>query len=163
MGRLRYLLIYWVPVLLLTGLIVWASGDAHSGRHTSRLLYPMIQWLFPAITSEGLNRAGLVVRKIAHLTEYAALAVLLWRALARRPAACQPSSTHRLAWLTLWVVLLFSVTDEWHQSFVPTRQGTLLDVLIDLLGAATGLWLFGAFKRRPQPESKPTPAEGRSR
>jgi VanZ family protein len=52
----------------------------------------------------------------------------------------------------MWAVLLsglYGVTDEFHQAFVPGRGAAALDVGIDTLGAALGVWL--ALRRRPPP------------
>ena len=88
------------------------------------------------------------VRKGAHVTEFAILALLLWRAR-NRPARpnFQPWkwSETRLVWL---LVVLYAATDELHQTFVPDREGMVRDVLIDSAGAALGLILVWRFYRR---------------
>ena len=76
--------------------------------------------------SSGLGWWDLVLRKLAHATEYAILGALLLRAL-RRPG---------------WAVALgiaYAISDEIHQSFVPGRQGSSLDVLIDSAGVIAGV------------------------
>ncbi len=97
----------------------------------------------------GVERLVFVLRKCAHVTEYAILAVLIWMAL--RPAAQSP----RLLWdwraarLALILSAVYAATDEVHQVFVPKRQGSVWDVLLDSFGAACGLgvvWLLGARK-----------------
>lgn len=46
-------------------------------------------------------------------------------------------------WLAWLLAVLFSATDEFHQSFVPGRHASMIDVLVfDNLGAVTGLWLY---------------------
>ncbi len=66
------------------------------------------------------------LRKLAHMAEYAVLFALLRRASVGRAAAFALS-------------VLYAVTDEWHQSFVPGRAGAATDVLIDAAGALTAL------------------------
>ena len=85
------------------------------------------------------------------LTEYAILALLVWRAL-RKPMKREPrpwkGSEARLA---LVFAALYASTDEFHQTFVPSRQGSVWDVLLDTSGAAFGLlllWLLGRWRRR---------------
>jgi VanZ family protein len=73
----------------------------------------------------GLGIWDLVLRKIAHATEYAILAALLVRAL-RRPG---------------WAIALgiaYSISDEVHQSFISGRQGSPVDVGIDAIGVVVG-------------------------
>jgi len=48
-------------------------------------------------------------------------------------------------------VLIYAITDELHQKFIPNRQGSLVDVLIDTAGGATtliALWAFGRWRNR---------------
>ena len=52
-----------------------------SAAHTSRFLVPFLRWLDPQISLAALNAIQFGIRKLAHLTEYAILAALLWRAL----------------------------------------------------------------------------------
>jgi VanZ family protein len=72
----------------------------------------------------------------AHFMEYAVLAALLWLALR------SVSSLARFALPGAFVLaVLFAISDEWHQSFVPGRYPDVWDVLVDALGAAVALWL----------------------
>jgi len=108
--------------------------------------------LFPHISEQALYNAIFAVRKCAHLTEYAILALLIWRAL-RKPLGGGPPRPWLWAHarLTLLIVLLYAATDEFHQVFVPSRQGTVEDVLIDTCGAAlalAGLWTAGRGRGR---------------
>jgi VanZ family protein len=73
----------------------------------------------------GLGIWDLVLRKIAHMAEYAILAALLVRAL-RQPG---------------WAVALgiaYSISDEVHQSFISGRHGSPVDVVIDAIGVVVG-------------------------
>jgi VanZ family protein len=82
----------------------------------------------------GLGTWDTVLRKLAHLAEYAVLGALLYRALRREPAAIALGS-------------LYAVTDEVHQAFVSGRQGSPLDWLIDTVGVVAGALLLS--RRRP--------------
>ncbi len=83
----------------------------------------------------GLGTGDLVLRKLAHFAEYAILAVLLYRAVGRAPAALALAS-------------LYAATDEVHQLFVAGRHASPLDWLIDSAGAAAGLAVFMRVGRR---------------
>ena len=85
MRKLRVFLKYWLPVLLWMALIFSASSDTGSFARSSRIVAPLLRWLFPHLPEDTVNFIVLLVRKCAHLTEYAVLALLLWRAL-RQPA-----------------------------------------------------------------------------
>jgi VanZ family protein len=82
----------------------------------------------PSLDS-GLDTWDTVLRKLAHLAEYAVLGALLYRALRREPAAIALGS-------------LYAVTDEVHQAFVSGRQGSPLDWLIDTIGVVAGVLLL---------------------
>ncbi|MEI2722051.1 MAG: VanZ family protein [Verrucomicrobiota bacterium] len=69
---------YWLPVLGWMVVIYSASGDRKSAQHSSRLIEPLVRWFFPHLTNETVWLIVLLVRKCAHLTEYAILALLLW-------------------------------------------------------------------------------------
>jgi VanZ family protein len=90
-------------------------------------------------------------RKCAHATEYAVLAWLFWRAFRHRfsiTAGAWSWRAARIAWL--WSTI-YAATDELHQCFVPNRQGSVWDVLLDSFGAGLGLaiiWLIGRKRRR---------------
>jgi VanZ family protein len=75
------------------------------------------------------------VKKGAHALGYGLLALSYLRAL--------PKRNYVLAWI---LTLLYAATDEFHQSFVPGRNASLVDVLVfDNLGAVAGLWLHHRF------------------
>src|SRR5207244_3497417 len=99
------------------------------------------------------------VRKTAHVTEYAILAALVWRALripmteVQGPGNAKSARPWRWsqAMLVLGVATLYAASDEIHQHFVPTREGRFGDVMLDGAGAALGLfaiWVIGRWRRR---------------
>jgi len=79
-----------------------------------------------------------LVGKTGHVIGYAGLGLLWARMLAAR---CSASTRQTLMWALLLTVF-YAVSDEFHQSFVPGRNGTPLDVLIDAASAGLGLWLW---------------------
>lgn len=142
---------YWLPLLIWMALIFSISTDAGSTRHTSRFIGPILRWLIPGISDEAVGAVQLSVRKTAHMVEYGVLAVLAWRAR-RKPVRADPRPWRRSeALFALSVAALFALSDEWHQSFIPSRQGQVTDVLIDTLGAGLGLWMlwgWGRYRKR---------------
>jgi VanZ family protein len=78
--------------------------------------------------STGLGTWDLILRKAAHMAEYAILAALLWRALRSELGA-------------LAAALAYAATDELHQALVRGRHGSPVDVAFDGIGAAAGLLL----------------------
>lgn len=118
-------------------LIFIGSTDLLASRHTSRFIGPLIRMIYPQASDELVQAIQAVVRKSGHLTEYALLGALSVRAL-RKPGT---SWNWKQAGQGVALAALYAATDEIHQSFVPTRDGRVTDVLIDTVGAATGVWL----------------------
>ena len=146
---------YWLPVLIWLGLIFASSTDALSAEQTSRFLVPFLRWLDPQLSFATIAAIHFALRKLGHLTEYAIFAALLWRAL-RRGTRLQAkmSILFLLAWLA---AAIFAVFDEFHQSFVPSRTASPIDVMIDICGAMLGLiicMMFAAQDRLPDRQSK---------
>ena len=127
-----------------------ASGERGSFQHSSRILEPFLHWLMPNLSAEAFRTIVLVIRKCAHLTEYAVLALLVWRAWRK------PHWHDARPWLwseagvALWATVLYAATDEFHQTFIPSREGCIRDVLIDSTGAVVGLialWILGRWRK----------------
>jgi VanZ family protein len=94
---------------------------------------PVVAWAavifaFSSVPSlnSGLGTWDLILRKCAHMTEYAILAVLLLRA------------TGAASW-AFALTVAYAMTDEFHQVFVRGRHGSPVDVAIDAVGALIGL------------------------
>jgi len=134
----RGLIKFWLPVVLWMALIFLGSTDLMSAEHTSRFITPFLRWLMPDISTAAIAQVHFYVRKAAHLTEYAVLALLLLRAL--RPAL---DGFRSRATVTLICAVLFAAVDEFHQSFVASRTASFGDVSIDSLGAIVGLLICG--------------------
>ena len=84
--------------------------------------------------SSGLGTADLVLRKLAHMTEFALLWFLWLRALGG-PARPGAAAT---------IAIAYAASDELHQSFVDGRHGTPVDVIIDATGVAVGYGIWRA-------------------
>jgi VanZ family protein len=141
---------FWLLPLAWMALIFTGSSDAKSYQHSSRFVEPLLHWLFPRMSQAHIEAIHHFIRKCAHLTEYAVLAMFLWRALR------QPVKNESRPWnwpaarLTLLLVMLYAATDEFHQSFVPGRTSLVSDVLIDTAGgtiALFALWIFGRWRK----------------
>jgi VanZ family protein len=137
---------YWLPVFVWLALIFIGSTDLLAAAQTTRMIGPLLHWLKPDISAETIAQVQFFVRKAAHLTEYAVLATLLWRALRLGT---------RLQWkmsiLTMSILSacgIFAASDEFHQSFVASRTASRFDVLIDIAGALTALAFCWMFARR---------------
>jgi VanZ family protein len=106
------------------------------------LWLPVLAWAavifafssIPSLSS-GLGAWDTVLRKGAHITEYAVLGALLYRALERETAA-------------LAAGIAYAATDELHQHFVRGRHTSPVDVAIDAVGLALGMLVWLRVRQR---------------
>lgn len=124
------------------GVIFIGSTDVLSSGRTSRFIGPVLRWFKPDVTGEQIRFVQMIVRKTGHVIEYAVLAALILRALR------DTEDRRRALRVALLLSVAYAVSDEWHQSLVATRQGSVWDVAIDAAGAALGAGLWEARSRR---------------
>lgn len=151
---MRVFLKYWLPVMIWLAVIFLGSTDLMSAEHTSRFIVPVLLWLKPGMSPKTIWFILVFVRKCAHLSEYAVLALLLWRALRSSPALHMKMPI--LFGAVLLGCALFATSDEFHQSFVKTRTPSVRDVLLDVTGALLGLLIVSSFAPRHPKESRRT-------
>ncbi len=130
------------------------STATFGGVFTTWLLKQILALLHVVVSHPTFKLLHEVMRKSAHVTEYALFCMLLYESLIRQP---------RLVWrrrTAVWSVViagLYSLTDEFHQRFVPGRGPSLRDSGIDTLGACLGMLIvylvyrFSTRKRAPAP------------
>ena len=125
----------WIAAGLWLFLIAGESTDLASAYNTSRILYPILHFLM------GLDPTRFLVwhfyiRKFSHFVGYFMLSLLLfraWRATLR--------DVSLLRWSILWASIAFFMAtlvaslDEWHQTYLPSRTGTVHDVFLDSIAA----------------------------
>ncbi|MBK8901086.1 MAG: VanZ family protein [Anaerolineaceae bacterium] len=114
----------WLPLLIAMGVIFFVSNQ-------------------PSYDLPSFGLWDLTVKKAGHFVAYAGLALLALRAVwgGKRPYLA-----------AILIVFLYSVSDEFHQTFIPGRNGTPVDVAIDMFGAFTCLWLIYWRQWTPQPQ-----------
>lgn len=127
---------YWAPLAVWLGAIFYFSSDVLSAEHTSHFVEPLIRRLLPGASDATVYGLHVAVRKAGHVTEYALLALLAFRAVRAGRRGEAP---------TRWVVAAFAIAasyalvDEYHQTFVRSRTGNLHDAVIDMVGAAAAM------------------------
>jgi VanZ family protein len=105
----------WGPVVIWMGVIFYLSAQ-------------------PKLPGPASPFWNILLKKLGHFTVYGVLAWLVLRALSRgreRPA--------RQRWCAWGIAVLYAMSDEFHQGFVPGRHPKVMDLLIDACGAATAL------------------------
>lgn len=132
----RNILSRYLPLIAWMAFISFASTGNFSAGNTSRIIGPLVLWLFPDTSPETMLAIHAVTRKIAHLAEYALLGILAARAFRGSPRA---ALRDRWFIVSLALVVVYALVDEYHQSFVPSRTGTIYDSLIDIVGGFAAL------------------------
>ena len=95
----------------------------------------------PSLASPFEPTYDFVLRKSAHVTVYVVLTLLVYGAL--RPHMARSARAWLLAML---IAVLYACSDEWHQTFVQGREGTVRDVVIDGIGVM-GAWMVASLIR----------------
>jgi len=108
---IRKLYKYWLPFIL-WGIVIFLFSSHPTG-----------------IASE-IHWQDFVVKKSAHIVEYAILTILLYRALLSHDI-----NANKAALIAILFSVLYGATDEFHQSFTPGREPKIRDVAIDALGS----------------------------
>jgi VanZ family protein len=137
----------WLAAVLWLGLIAFESTNTLSAANTSRFLYPLLHFLL------GLDLVHFLtwhffLRKTGHVIGYAVLSLLFFRAWKTTvPVIGNPP------WSIVWARIAFTMTalvaslDEWHQTFLPSRTGTVNDILLDSTAALAAQILIYAWMR----------------
>jgi VanZ like family len=137
----------WILVALCAFMILGLGGAEFGASQTSRFLFPALRWLYPDLTISTYLVIQVWIRKTAHVTEYALLGFLAFRAL----FLSTHSALVRIALLAVGVAASVAATDEFRQSFLPQRTGTPWDVAIDVTAAVIAIGVALWVKRRTDP------------
>ncbi|MFH1671462.1 MAG: VanZ family protein [Candidatus Portnoybacteria bacterium] len=111
----------WILVILWAGVIFFFSHQ-------------------PDLKSDLPNQWDFILRKLAHIAEYAVLTFLLVRALGNY----QINKSKLILW-SFFLAILYAVSDEYHQTFILGREGAIRDVLIDSIGVVLACF-FAVFR-----------------
>lgn len=137
----------WIALILWMIVIAIESTDWLSAHHTSRILYPLFHYLF-ALDPERFEYVHFYLRKGGHVFGYGLLSILLFRAWRETlPVASGVRWTFRWANIAVLGTAFVASLDEWHQSFIPSRTGTVHDVVLDTCaGIAAQILVFFFFR-----------------
>lgn len=143
--RRKWLTAY-APLIIWIVVIIGLGSGMGAANETSRIIRPLLEFLFPDALPETLAAYHGYIRKFAHFAEYAVLAFLAYRAF-------KPSRAFLLSFL---LFALVAIIDETNQSFINTRTASPYDVLLDISGGVTMLFTIWLVRRRRSvPENQP--------
>ena len=143
--------LWWATTVAWAATIFYFSTGAYGGWLTAWLLRQVLDLLgvhLPAVTFNLLHN---FIRKLAHLTEYAIYASLLYGSLG---GGRDFTWRMRRALLCVAAAAIYSLTDEFHQMFVPGRGPAILDCVIDTSGASVGMVMMWARDRVLQAKAR---------
>jgi VanZ family protein len=153
----KELLKTWIAAGLWIVLIMIESTSYLSSANTSRVLYPILHFLF-GMDDTRFQILHHYLRKTGHFVGYFMLSFLLFRAW----RVTLPRSSR---WAMRWAAIAFLMTalvaslDEWHQTFLPSRTGTIQDVILDSIGAIVAqILILSLIWLRSRNEIKPAGA-----
>jgi VanZ family protein len=136
----RIWLIAYAPLIVWIIVVLGLGTGIGSMNETSRFIRPLLEFLFPDASPAKLLQYHGYIRKLAHFAEYAILAFFAYRAFkVRRPFV-----------LAILLVAAVAIADEMNQSFSSSRTASPNDVLLDVIGGASTLfliWLASRVKR----------------
>ena len=96
-----------------------------------------------------LDKMFIFVRKVAHITEYFILGLLVINVFKD-----YFKLSNKLLGLSILFCLLYSISDEFHQIFVPGRTGKIIDLIIDSIGYVFGILIYYSILRKRIHEKK---------
>ena len=146
---LNIFLYYWLPVIIWMSLIFYVS---HQDSNNTGQNGDIFMFFFNLLNLDPERMVELKVpfyiRKLAHVVEYFILFLLTQRLTA------QYIKLPKGLWLALGITVFYAMSDEFHQTFIPGREGKWSDVGIDSFGAILALGITYIFHQRKLIKSK---------
>jgi VanZ family protein len=141
---------WWATTIAWAATIFRFSTVTYAGWFTAWLLHGILDFLHISLSPAGFEALHNLIRKLAHVTEYTVFGLLLYGSFS---GGRDFSWRSRTALLCFAIAALYSLTDEFHQWFVPGRGASLVDCGIDASGVALGLILL-YLRHRLSPSKK---------
>ena len=131
------LVLCWMVLIFLMS---HQEGETSSNLSSGITLTLARAWTyFTGVENVDLSLISFLTRKSAHFVSYLILSLLIYR------TAATPSIKYGL--LSLGLSMVYAGSDEFHQTFISGRSGELRDVIIDSLGALTGIVFYFFFRK----------------
>ena len=135
-------IILWILIILWMIIIfLFSSQNSEDSSKLSRgFLRNFILWFLPEnINEDTVDFLEHMLRKCAHMAEYAVLGVLIYIQLRLYHAF---EAEWKKIWSAVFLVMLYAATDEFHQLFVGGRSGQISDIFIDTCGGMAGAFVI---------------------
>jgi len=133
----KQLLKEWIAAGLWLALIAGESTNHLSAANTARILYPLFHF-FTGVDPFRFVIWDYYIRKMGHFVGYFGLSILLFRAWRATLSFASPFSwSMQWARISFFMTALVASLDEWHQTYLSLRSGSLRDVVLDSSAAMT--------------------------
>jgi VanZ family protein len=145
--------LWWLPAIIWAGVIFYMSTKTFGTPFTNHMLRDILAVLHLEVSRHTFHLLSFGFRKLGHFTEYSIFAIFLYYAL---------GDDHRSAWnprkalACILLAGLYSLTDEFHQRFVPGRGPSIIDSGFDTIGATLGIVIVFFAGKRPVKSSAET-------
>lgn len=129
--RINILLVITWMILI----FIMSSFNSTESINQSNFIVDIITNIF---NTTNINLLSLIIRKLAHFTEYFILGILIYNLI---------HSYNKKIYIGIIICVIYAISDEIHQLFVPGRSCQLLDILIDSMGSIVGIYLLYFIKK----------------
>ena len=119
------LVVFWMIFIF-----VMSSFDANESSNQSNFIVNIIVNVFDI---KNMDLLSFIIRKLAHFIEYLILGILIYNLI---------KDYNYKVYLAIILCMLYAISDEVHQLFVPGRSCQIFDMIVDCLGSITGIYLF---------------------
>ena len=119
------LVILWMSLIF-----IMSSFDATESSNQSGFIVNIISSI---LNISDINTLSFIIRKLAHFTEYLILGLFVYNMI---------KNCNQKTYIAILICILYALSDEIHQIFVPGREFKLLDITIDSIGSITGIFIF---------------------
>ena len=116
-------------------IFIMSSFDSSESSNQSNFIVNIISNIF---NIDNINALSLIIRKLAHFSEYFILGILVYNST---------QNYKKYIWLPIIICISYAISDEIHQIFVPGREGRVLDITIDSIGATIGIYSLQVYKK----------------
>lgn len=118
---MKHFLTYWLPFYLYAGFIFYVSGISRP---------PLVRIEIPFFD------------KVLHIGEYAIFAILASRSFRN---SSRKAFFENFKILAVLISIIYGISDEFHQAFIPERDCNFFDVLSDSIGGILGVFIYGRY------------------
>ena len=129
------LVLIWMIIIF-----IMSSFNAEDSANQSNFIVNIISNIF---NIENVKLLSLIIRKLAHFTEYLILGTLVINMFTK-------NNDKKTYLLSILLCIIYAISDEIHQIFTPGRACQITDILIDSVGSITGIYLFKLLKKRKE-------------